>query len=71
MIKVTVIVAVVYYLAKREVGAGVRAVKEAREDASAKLTDIFANFTGLSKREERILNDPEYRRRFLAEIYGR
>lgn len=68
IVKWAVVGAVLYYLARREVSGGVQAVKEARENASAKLTDIFARFTGLAAREERIWSDPDYRRRYLAAL---
>ena len=63
--KYAIITVVIFYLVKQEAKGAIKAVSDARDNARNRLTDIFAGFTGLKRREERIWNDPEYRRRYL------
>lgn len=60
----------VYLFFKHEAKTGIKAVTESvsdtREAASNRLSDFFAWASGLKRHEDRIMNDPEYRKRYLA-----
>ena len=73
MAKYAIFIGVIYYLVRSEIVGASKAVKnsvsKARENATNKLSDLGAKVTGLDAREDRILNDAEYRRRFLRDFY--